>query len=76
MFVEYNTPAQGNRGSCIFLHIWKNRRSATTGCTAMAENDLKKIMHRLDPDQRPMLVQLTLPIYNEVREKWDLPQLR
>jgi D-alanyl-D-alanine dipeptidase len=71
--VDYNTPPQPGRGSCIFLHLWRNSSSGTAGCTAMAERDLIKIMRWLDPAKRPMFVQLTRPMYKQLREKWNLP---
>ena len=34
VFVAYNTyPVEKSKGSCIFLHIWKDALSGTAGCT-------------------------------------------
>ncbi len=56
--VEYNTvnPLPG-AGSAIFLHIWKDQNSPTSGCTAFSEKDLLKILCWLDPAQNPVLAQ-------------------
>lgn len=55
--VDYNTPPQPKRGSCIFLHIWGGPASTTAGCTAMREEDLLVLLRWLDPAMKPMLVQ-------------------
>ena len=49
VFVEHNPAAAPGAGSCIFLHIWKDSTTPTTGCTAMAEKDLVKLLRWLDP---------------------------
>ncbi len=55
--VDYNTPAQPRRGSCIFLHVWSGPGSTTAGCTAMRQEDLETILQWLDPAANPQLVQ-------------------
>jgi D-alanyl-D-alanine dipeptidase len=75
VFVEHNFPAKPGAGSCIFLHVWKNSETATAGCTALAENDLVNIIRWLDPARRPLLVQMPQPIYKQMREEWNLPDL-
>ena len=55
--VEFNTPPQPRRGSCIFLHIWSGPDSTTAGCTAMRREDLETIVRWLEPQANPMLVQ-------------------
>ena len=56
--IEYNTdvPVPG-KGSAIFMHIWKGEESYTSGCTAMAEENLLKIIKWLDPFKNPLLLQ-------------------
>lgn len=56
--IEYNTknPVPG-KGSAIFMHIWQGKDSYTGGCTAMAEENLLRIMNWLDPDKNPLLLQ-------------------
>lgn len=75
VFVEHNVPAKAGDGSCIFLHIWKNPGTATSGCTAMAEQNLIEIVRWLDPNKHPVLVQLPQPVYERLRHKWQLPKL-
>lgn len=60
-------------GSCIFLHIWGGPSSSTVGCTAMAPADILSVLQWLDPDRRPVLVQLTRAEYARQRGRWSLP---
>jgi D-alanyl-D-alanine dipeptidase len=74
--VAHNSPARPGAGSCIFLHIWKDSRSATAGCTAMPEQDLVNLLRWLDPTARPVLVQMPRPEYEAARAKFRLPDAR
>jgi D-alanyl-D-alanine dipeptidase len=75
--VDYNRPkSEPGRGSCIFLHVWKDPGHATSGCTAMSEENLLAILRRLDPDQKPLLLQLPVDEYNALRETAGLPELK
>ena len=74
--VAHNSPARPGAGSCIFLHIWKDSRSATAGCTAMPEHDLVNLLRWLDPAARPVLVQMPRQEYEAARAKFPLPDTR
>jgi D-alanyl-D-alanine dipeptidase len=74
-FVEHNTPPRPGAGSCIFLHVWKDSATATTGCTAMAEQDLVGLLRWLDPAGHPVLVQMPRANYPGFQAKWTLPNL-
>src|SRR3954447_14405403 len=63
--VKHNVPPKPGAGSCIFLHVWKNPETATTGCTAMPEASMVQLLRWLDPAKRPLLVQFPLRSYNE-----------
>jgi D-alanyl-D-alanine dipeptidase len=67
------SPPLKARGSCIFLHIWTGPDSHTAGCTAFDEAKLREVMLWLDPNKRPLLVQLTAAEYGKLRVKWRLP---
>ena len=71
--VAYNAPPRPSRGSCIFLHIWAGPGSVTAGCTAMSEDALKVLMRWIDPQRRPMLVQLPASAMKRMRAQWRLP---
>jgi L,D-peptidoglycan transpeptidase YkuD (ErfK/YbiS/YcfS/YnhG family) len=73
VFVKHNLPPQSGVGSCIFLHVWKNSATLTTGCTAMPEAKLLELIHWLDSSRDPVLTQLPQSIYNELRATWRLP---
>ena len=71
--VEHNPDAVPGAGSCIFLHVWKDSSILTSGCTAMAESDLVKLLRWLDPARRPILVQMPRAVYRSIQSKYDLP---
>lgn len=56
-FVAHNPAGSPGSGSCIFLHLWRGPGIPTAGCTAMAENDLVRVLHGLDAKSEPRLVQ-------------------
>jgi L,D-peptidoglycan transpeptidase YkuD (ErfK/YbiS/YcfS/YnhG family) len=75
LVVAHNPAARPGAGSCIFMHIWKNSSTATTGCTAMPERDLVKLLRWLDPAARPVLIQMPQQNYEALRTKFKLPPL-
>ncbi len=69
VFVEHNVkPAKPGRGSCIFLHVWRNPNDPTVGCTAMARDNLETLIKWLDPAARPLLVQFAQKEWNPGRD--------
>ncbi len=77
VFVAYNSyPVVRGNGSCIFLHVWKDPTSPTSGCTAMGRLDLERLVTWLEPDLNPYLVQLPEPQYENNRKSWNLPKLK
>ncbi|WP_051543541.1 L,D-transpeptidase family protein [Thiothrix lacustris] len=59
MIVGHNVfPTVAGRGSAIFMHVWLNSDTPTSGCTAMAETDLLKVLAWLKPVSNPLLVQV------------------
>jgi D-alanyl-D-alanine dipeptidase len=61
------------RGSCVFLHVWRQKARGTAGCTAMQRGDLQEVIAWLDEAQRPLLVQLPIDVFAKVRSTWHLP---
>lgn len=43
LFVDYPSDRANKRGSCIFIHIWKTPDTATSGCVAMPEPQVKAL---------------------------------
>lgn len=77
MFVAYNSyPVVKGNGSCIFLHVWKDPASATSGCTAMGRLDLERIVDWVEAANNPYLVQLPEAEYMSLRKSWKLPKLK
>ncbi len=77
VFVAYNTfPVRSGDGSCIFLHVWKDSATPTSGCTAMDRRDLERIVSRLNPAKNPYLVQLPAAEYKKYRKSWNLPKMK
>ncbi|MCX8110933.1 MAG: L,D-transpeptidase family protein [Syntrophorhabdaceae bacterium] len=55
--INYNTnPVVKYRGSAIFMHIWKDPDTPTSGCIALSEDDIKKIISWLDPEKNPIII--------------------
>jgi zinc D-Ala-D-Ala dipeptidase len=74
VFVENNsTPRIKGSGSCIFLHIWDNEGAATAGCSSMKEMNLIEILHWLNTNSSPVLIQLPMKEYEKFKAKWELP---
>ena len=60
IWVLYNSnPAIAGNGSCIFIHVWRNEHSGTAGCTAMAKENIVKLIYWLDKKKKPVLLQVT-----------------
>lgn len=77
VFVGYNTyPVEKGRGSCIFLHIWKDPATGTSGCTAMERRNLERIVAWASPAKNPYLVQMPEDVYERSRKSWKLPKLK
>jgi len=77
VFVAYNSyPARKGNGSCIFLHIWKDAATGTSGCTAMERRNLERLVAWLNPEKYPYLVQVPEADYNKNRKNWKLPKLK
>ena len=72
--VEHNAePITRGQGSCIFIHIWEGPDMGTSGCTALAAENLEAILRWLHPQAHPVLIQLPETIYSQYRQTWSLP---
>ncbi len=77
LFVGYNSfPVVKGSGSCIFLHVWKDAETGTSGCTAMERRNLERIVAWIDPAKNPYLVQLPKDVYDNYRKPWNLPKIK
>jgi D-alanyl-D-alanine dipeptidase len=77
LFINHNSDkvAAGD-GSCIFMHIWKNDHEGTDGCTAMKEANILRVLHWINADDKPLLVQMPAAEYKKLRTMYNLPGLR
>lgn len=71
--IQHNWPPVPGFGSCIFLHVWDDDRRGTAGCTATSSAHLDRLLHRLDSQKNPLIVQLPQPEYVRLKESWGLP---
>lgn len=75
-FVNHNTdPARAGAGSCIFLHLWRDERKGTLGCTAMAQERLLEHFQWLNLDKSPVLVQMPRTEYASFSAEFGLPKI-
>jgi hypothetical protein len=72
--VAHNKNAKEKRGSCIFLHIQKEKNHPTLGCTSMKFDDLKKIANWLDINKNPILIQISKSSSTEILQLY--PELK
>ena len=56
--IAYNPMQIKNRGSCIFLHVEKEKNHPTSGCTSMSYDSIERVMKWLDISKRPLLIQI------------------
>ena len=76
VFVAHNSyPVRRGDGSCIFLHVWKDAASPTSGCTAMERTKLERLLTWVEPKSNPYLVQLPEKEYKNLTRAWGLPKL-
>lgn len=72
--VDHNVdPRETGGGSCIFIHIWQDAATGTSGCTAMAPENMEGIIRWLDSEEHPVLVQMPEAAYKELRGRLGLP---
>ncbi len=76
VFVAHNSsPPVRGKGSCIFLHIWTSETTGTAGCTAMARENIEKILTFINIEKHPFLIQLPERNYKGMQKQWKLPDL-
>ncbi|MBN2507267.1 MAG: L,D-transpeptidase family protein [Verrucomicrobia bacterium] len=55
--IDYNTaPVVPGKGSAIFLHVWAGPDVPTSGCVALAREDVIRLLGWLDRAQHPVIV--------------------
>ncbi|OLN22927.1 hypothetical protein BTO30_07230 [Domibacillus antri] len=57
IIIRYNeNPIIQNKGSAIFIHLWRNSSTPTAGCLALSEANLKTVMKWIDPAKTPKII--------------------
>lgn len=73
MVVNHNSPVQdSNAGSCIFIHKWRAPHKPTTGCVALAADNLRELAEWLDMKKKLTIVILPMKEYRSHMLKWSL----
>lgn len=73
--IEHNPHGTAGAGSCIFAHLWKSPNDATTGCTAMAERSMRRLLGWLKSEDDPIFVLLPRDEYHRLHATWNLPEI-
>ena len=75
LVVAHNPQAIPGKGSCIFMHLWRQPDEATAGCTAMDESSMQSLFAWLDPRRSPVFLLLPESEYARLSTDWRLPPL-
>ncbi|MDP3266074.1 MAG: L,D-transpeptidase family protein [Sulfuricurvum sp.] len=68
--IDYNSKRISGRGSCIFFHLNHPNKRPTAGCTAMDEQPLLELIHWLDPNKKPKLLQIPKSACEEYQKEF------
>ncbi|MDN3505122.1 MAG: hypothetical protein P0S95_06070 [Rhabdochlamydiaceae bacterium] len=73
LVIDHNEGRLPKRGSCSFLQVWQFVDFGTSGSTAMNANEITYIINWLKPDHHPLIIQLPIHIYDQIKTSWELP---
>lgn len=63
LILGYNAePVVPGKGSCIFIHAWRNAEAPTAGCVAMPLADVERLMQWADEDTRVLIGDQRTPL--------------
>jgi len=72
--VQHNKQQKPHAGSCIFIHVQKNKdknkETSTAGCTSMSLQNIQKIIKWLDIKKNPILIQVPKKYLGEVKRMY------
>ena len=74
IMVSHNSGAIKKRGSCIFLHVKKEKDAPTAGCTSMSLKEIQKIASWLNESKNPILIQIPKSSSEEIKKLY--PELK
>lgn len=70
LIVRHNKNNIAKRGSCIFLHVQRDKNSPTSGCTSMRKDHLSRLLRWLDPKKEPLLIQIPKAYYPDILKRY------
>lgn len=70
---NYTNPKPG-LGSCFFFHVYRGFGMPTAGGTAVSLEQIEQIITWLDPNKKPILVQLPKDVFDKFQKEWNLPE--
>lgn len=74
--INYNQPKPViGGGSCIFMHVWGGPQHGTSGCVAMAQPNIQKVLSWINPQDHPIIVIFPKNDYDALIKDNDLPKL-
>jgi len=73
--IGHNRDRVPNAGSCIFAHPWTDASTPTLGCTAMADDELRRLLAWLRADAEPRFVLLPAAEHARRARDWGLPAM-
>ncbi len=65
---NWDIPLPG-AGSAIFMHLWRDEKIGTAGCTAMSYQDLASLLTWLNPQTHPLLIQMPFEFLDNFWQK-------
>lgn len=71
--IDHNPDHEPGAGSCIFAHLPSDPPAPTSGCTAVAEDDLRELVRWLEAAAAPRFVLLPAAALDTVAAGWGLP---
>ena len=63
-----SSPVEKGCGSCIFFHLTGPKQKPTAGCTSMDEESLLRLLHWLDAEKKPVLIQLPKSEFEKIKQ--------
>ncbi len=73
--IRHNPKNIAGEGSLIFLHLWQDPNTTTSGCTAIAEDTMAIVLRWIQPKKKPLLIHLPRATYDKMQRGWGLPSL-
>jgi len=70
--IDHNAKGAPGCGSCVFMHIYEAPGKGTAGCTAMSSSSMEETLRWLDPNKRPLLIQLPQSEFARLRESYAI----